>query len=210
MTTKQKISKAALFLFNRFGFVNVRLQHIADEANLSVGNLAYHFKTKDDILEHLYEQLVGEQQRLLANLRMIPLFVNLDEHLQHTFQIQQQYSFFFTDTLEILRAYPTIKRKHREHIYWQTIQIQLFLEFNVSRMALLPPQEPDTLALLANRYTMITDSWLSYEVLLGQKAHELTATRLKELIWSLLSSYFSDMGRSEFQQMRSLPFDPLT
>ena len=129
MTTKEKIAESALFLFNRFGFVSVRLQHIADEAGMSVGNLAYHFRTKDELLEYLYEQIVAEQTRLLADLRMIPLFVNLDSHLQHIYAIQQQYSFFFTDTLEIMRAYPTIKRKHREHIQWQTSQIQPIKEF---------------------------------------------------------------------------------
>ena len=38
--TKEKIRKAALKRFNEEGIVNVRLQHIAGEAFLSVGNLA--------------------------------------------------------------------------------------------------------------------------------------------------------------------------
>lgn len=207
MTTKEKITNAALFLFNRFGFVSVRLQHIADEASMSVGNLAYHFKTKDDIIEHIFEQIVAEQKRLLSDLRMIPLFVNLDLHLQNTFQMQQRYSFFFTDTLEIMRAYGSIKRKHREHIGWQKIQIQLFLEFNVSRGALHNAEPPDTLENLAHRYSLLTDSWLGYEVLQGKLLSEIKADDFKTGIWGILAPYFSQMGQNEYKQMKTLPFD---
>ncbi len=207
MTTRQLIIQSALFLFNRFGFVNVRLQHIADEASISVGNLAYHFKTKDDIVEHLYEEIVAEQKRLLSDLRMIPLFVNLDEHLQNIYQIQHKYSFFFTDSLEVLRAYGSIKRKHREHLQWQIIQTRLFLEFNVARGALLPSKEPDSLAQLANRYVFYTNSWLSYEILSGHSMQDISAEIFKSAVWALLAPYFSLTGLNEYQQMRNLPFD---
>lgn len=209
MTTKQKIIESALFLFNRFGFVSVRLQHIADETGLSVGNLAYHFKTKDDIIEHIYAEIVTEQQRLLADLRMIPLFVNLDSHLQNIYQMQQRYSFFFTDTLEVMRAYPAIRRRHREHIRWQQIQVQLFIEFNVARGALAAPRDPDSFEQLAERYVLLSDTWLSYEVMQGTIAKEIPFEQYKDAVWSIFVPYFSEIGHSEFKQMKALPFDKL-
>ena len=41
--TKQKILDTSLELFNKNGISNVRLQQIADETGISLGNLAYHF-----------------------------------------------------------------------------------------------------------------------------------------------------------------------
>ncbi|OIN59427.1 TetR/AcrR family transcriptional regulator [Arsenicibacter rosenii] len=209
MTTKEKIVESALFLFNRFGIVSVRLQHIADEAQLSVGNLAYHFRTKDDLVEFIYEQIVLQQQQLLTDLRVMPLFVNLERHLQNTWLIQQRYSFFFTDTLEIMRAYPAIKRKHREHIGWQKLQIQLFLDFNISRGALQPPVTPDTVGQLADRYLLITETWMSYQVMQGTPVKELEEGVFKQAIWAILSPCFSAEGREEYEYMRQLPFDSL-
>ena len=52
--TKKHISDKALNQFNENGVVNVRLQHIADAAFVSVGHLAYHFKNKDNIITELY------------------------------------------------------------------------------------------------------------------------------------------------------------
>ena len=63
--TKDSILGHSLKLFNRHGFVNVRLQHIADAGSISVGHLAYHFKNKEAIIEALYDLLKKQQEVLL-------------------------------------------------------------------------------------------------------------------------------------------------
>ena len=85
--TRPNILNASLKLFNDNGFVNVRLQHIADEANVSIGNLAYHFANKKELLAHIYKNLVGKQSELLNELNIVPLFENLDRHWDNVFEI---------------------------------------------------------------------------------------------------------------------------
>ena len=102
--TKQHIKDHALKLFNEKGFVNVRLQHIADAAFVSVGHLAYHFKNKDTIVAELYEDLKSRQQQILNEYRVVPLFEDINAYLVSTYQLQSTYKFFYADTLEILRA----------------------------------------------------------------------------------------------------------
>ena len=109
--TKDSILGHSLKLFNRHGFVNVRLQHIADAGSISVGHLAYHFKNKDSIIEALYDQLKKQQEVLLYDFRTADLFENINQQLQSIFQLQKKYLFFYLDTLEVLRAYPIIKKK---------------------------------------------------------------------------------------------------
>ncbi|MEZ4931347.1 MAG: TetR/AcrR family transcriptional regulator [Saprospiraceae bacterium] len=122
-STKQNILESALKLFNQNGFVNVRLQHIADEAFISVGNLAYHFPNKEAILIAVYDELTGQQKELLAEYRVVPLFDNLDRLIRRTYQLQQLYVFFYLDTLEIVRAYPSVKTAHQQHIDSQISQL---------------------------------------------------------------------------------------
>ena len=88
--TKEKIQLAALQLFNTEGIVNVRLQHIADEAFISVGNLAYHYPNKEAIVQALYQMIVKKQEELLAEYRIVPLFDNINYLFLHTYHLQKQ------------------------------------------------------------------------------------------------------------------------
>lgn len=58
-TTKEKIIETFIKLFNEKGCLNTSTRHIADELGISVGNLYYHFKNKEDILIEIFINYVN-------------------------------------------------------------------------------------------------------------------------------------------------------
>lgn len=200
--TKTLILEKSLGLFNRFGFVSIRLQHIADEAGMSVGNLAYHFKNKDAILEALYEQIEQEHKQLLAELRIVPLFANMDAHIRNTFQLQLKYAFFYVDLVEILRADPLIKRNYREYSEWFLAQIGMMLSFNVSRGALCQEPMEGQYRQLAHQYWMLTTLWFYQNRVRSSEQPQEAAYR--QAVWAIIVPYFTEIGLQEFKQMNAL------
>ncbi|MFC3912958.1 TetR/AcrR family transcriptional regulator [Pseudaeromonas sharmana] len=67
MKTKDKIIHAAIELFNLQGEQNVTTNHIAAHLGMSPGNLYYHFRNKEDIIQAIFDRY-AEQLNLLFGL----------------------------------------------------------------------------------------------------------------------------------------------
>ncbi|HMO38725.1 MAG TPA: TetR/AcrR family transcriptional regulator [Saprospiraceae bacterium] len=200
--TKRKILDAALHLFNRDGLMNVRLQHIADEAFVSIGNMTYHFRNKELIVNTIWQELLKKQETLLAEFRVVPLFEDIERQIRSTFQLQQLYAFFYVDTLEIVRAFPDIRHSHRQHQHWQMKQVEMMVFFNIARGVFRAEPEAGYYRRLARQYWMTSDLWLKHRQILGEEVNDFEAYR--QAMWCLLQGIFTERGWLEFQQLNAL------
>lgn len=205
MTTKTNLLTAALKLFNENGMVNVRLQHIADEAGKSVGNLAYHFPNKEAIVMALYRRLETEQEELQREFRIVPLFDPIDRLLATVFSHQKRYLFFYLDTLEITRAYPMVRSAYRTYTNSEIQQWKNILQFNVSRGVLRAEPRSGFYACLAVQLWATSTGWLAQEAIRNTSTCEVKA--YKDAVWNLLIPLFTRLGHQEYAQMLQSPYD---
>ncbi|MBN8739375.1 MAG: TetR family transcriptional regulator [Lysobacterales bacterium 69-70] len=101
--TRERILEIALVMFNSQGEPNVTTNHIADELEISPGNLYYHFRNKDDIVEQLfaaYETRMDEA--LQVPQERLPNLEDIWMQLHRVFECMWDYRFLYRDLVDIL------------------------------------------------------------------------------------------------------------
>src|SRR5688572_10223517 len=111
MTTKERLVEAAVKLFNARGVQDVTIRDIADEITISPGNFAYHFKNKEALIEHFYENMYKEVD-IDTNMKADDGFERFNQILEDITVFMNKYRFFYTDIIEIFRLCPVIKKDY--------------------------------------------------------------------------------------------------
>ncbi len=200
LNTKQRIINASIRLFNEKGLANVRLQQIADEINISVGNLAYHYRNKEAIIVAINENLDDEANEILSCYRMYPNLIDFDFQLSKYFSFIGKYPFYFLDILEFERHYPEIRSKRQVHISKMITQIQKRFEYKIKRGIIKEESREGTYDSISTAVWTLITFWVPQKIVRGTKA-DLQEAEFKNMIWNQFYTHFTERGRIEFEQL---------
>lgn len=198
-STKQKIIKSAILLFNEKGLTNVRLQHIADDVGISVGNLAYHYYSKKAIIQAIDEELSGLITPIISEQRSFPDLMDFDAQLAYYYHLLMNYSFFFLDLLELKRGYPKLYQKQKNYISQIVQQIENWFNYNVDKGRLRSEIRPNHYKIISHTIWMIITFWMTKPM--EYRKPEDSERVFKEVVWSQILPYFTEIGRMEFDLM---------
>lgn len=113
MKTRERILVTSLALFNSYGEPNVTTLQIADEMDISPGNLYYHFKNKPEILNELYDRFDKQMSELLE----VPeINISIEDQwlfLHLIFETIAQYRFIYQDLVNVLSRHDKIANRFR-------------------------------------------------------------------------------------------------
>jgi AcrR family transcriptional regulator len=160
--TRERILEASLALFNVHGEPHITTADIADELNISPGNLYYHFRNKDEIIYDLFqafEQRLGEA--LAVPEERAPDIEDLWLFLHLVFEIIWEYRFLYRDLDELA------SRNHRLAAHFRRIiergtNTVLVLCRGLAKSGVLRASEREMNALACN-VVMVVTYWLSYQ-----------------------------------------------
>jgi AcrR family transcriptional regulator len=169
MATKDKILDAALVLFNTEGTGAVTTNHIADRAGLSVGNLYYHYKNKEEIIRAVYEQMAGEWDALYdLPSDVLPTVADLERLLSGNYEILWRYRFFYRELIALNRRDPILAER------FQAVRARGFADFThlfavfVESGIFRPVSDPCELEELTRLCWMVSEFWMAFVELGGE------------------------------------------
>jgi len=167
MKTRERILECTLALFNALGEPNVTTLQIANELEISPGNLYYHFHGKEPLILGLFERFEDELTPLLDppdELQLAPEDYWLFLHL--IAERMARYRFLFQDLSNLAGRLPKLARGVRSLL--DAIKRTLAsLLANLKAQGLLA-SETQALGQLVEQITMTLVFSLDYQRIIGQ------------------------------------------
>ena len=201
--TRERILETSLALFNRFGAPNVTTANIADEMNISPGNLYYHFGNKDEIIVALYAAYEVRVSPLFADPRgRRPGVDDLWLWLHLLFEEMWGYRFLYRD-LDVItsrnRALGTrfgtlIRKGAATVIEWCRGMVDVGTMLASDR----------EIEALAQNVMLVASYWSSYDRIrrgAHDDAQELDAGRAAYQVLALFGPYFTVEARAHLERL---------
>jgi AcrR family transcriptional regulator len=205
--TRERILTVSLAMFNDQGEPNVTTNHIADELEISPGNLYYHFRNKDDIVEHLFERYEERMdQAMLAPEDRPPELEDIWLQLHLVFECIWDFRFLYRDLVDLLlrsrklkmRFARILKRAH-ESIVEVCQGLAETGVLNASRVEI---------EALAYNIAMATTFWLNFEQIRPQVGSR-TEPELGRGIYQVMMLLAPFLRDGERQHLNTLAEDYL-
>lgn len=193
ISTKQVIIDQAIKVFNERGYDAVSLQELAGEIGISRGNLTYHFKEKDTLLEAIADQMWERLEQERSITRKIPSFKNIHHEVQIYYKIQKMYGFIFLDTK--LLAHDVVKERFQTMTEQSIEDNVAAIAFSISAGSMKPESIKGTYHHLAFLTWMIPFFWYAQQVIKGVKSEQ----DIERVLWSIIIPHFTEKGLANFR-----------
>lgn len=201
--TKKNILDTSRSLFNKWGYSQVTIRMIALELGMSSGNLNYHYRKREDILEALYfEMVVVFDERLKQLEHQTFSLQKIKDDMLTSMTRMFEYRFFWTDLYNLLMFSEKI-RKHFEQAYAaRKTAYQMFFSILQKEDLLKVPTWKQEYAFLAERMLDFSNTWL-YSSALYEKKKMSPAyiDQQANILLAMLYPYLTDAGQEAFARL---------
>lgn len=164
--TRDRILHTSLQLFNQYGAPSVTTNHIADEMDISPGNLYYHFKKKDEIVFCLYESY--EEQIMEVVIALGNRAHNLEDlwfYLHVGFEHMRDFRFLFRDLDNLLARNKKLHARFSRRLEESVGTIRSMCKRLVMDGTMLASD--DEVSALAKNIVLTATYWLNFARLLN-------------------------------------------
>ena len=167
--TAERILASTLELFNRFGEPNASTTMISAELNISPGNLYYHFPSKDELVNTLFDQYESQLYELLAASTDVLDVEDAWFFLHSLFELIWQYRFLYRDVGHLLSRNRRLETHFPAILLRKRAALRQLLDTLQAKRAASAAEDRQRDAVAASMVVLLT-YWLSYEYVLQPRS----------------------------------------
>ena len=184
---KTKIKQNAMKLFNEKDSLSITTNHIAKQADISPGNLYYHYKNKEEIILDLYKELSSKFVELNSFEKMLMhdnFFEAMDEMFNQYAKLFFEYRFLLRDATVLIVIDPNLKKEFTQNQDLRIKQIEGLLTYLIKE-GLLNKLNRSSLNKRAKLHWFITAYWQTFASTTGDVTLE-TLQESKEVFFEFM------------------------
>ena len=203
--TAERILVHSLALFNRFGEPNVSTTMISAELRISPGNLYYHYPSKDELINTLFDQYQHALLELLAAAEDVHEAEDAWFFLHSLFELIWQYRFFYRDLNHLLSRNRHLETRFPDLLARKKAALRALLDALADAPAAAHDERARD-AVAASMVVLLT-YWLSYEYVLQPRSAmepENAQDALLRGAWHVLGLLMPHLGEAARRQMLTL------
>ena len=203
--TAERILEVTLDLFNRFGEPNVSTTLISAELRISPGNLYYHYPSKDELINTLFDQYQHALLELLAAAEDVHEAEDAWFFLHSLFELIWQYRFFYRDLNHLLSRNRHLETRFPDLLARKKAALRALLDALADAPAAAHDERARD-AVAASMVVLLT-YWLSYEYVLQPRSAmepENAQDALLRGAWHVLGLLMPHLGEAARLQMLTL------
>ena len=203
--TRELILSTSLDLFNEFGEPNVTTNHIADEADISPGNLYYHFRSKDDIVIELFKRFLTRFQPLTEVPEDLALEAeDLWFQLHLSFELKGQFRFFYRNLSDLTSRIPDLDRAMRGLLMRErNAAINLLGGLQRNGALEISEQEKD---MLVDNFLLSVTYWIPYADIFDHEGLQQGTAQVEAIarVLQMLIPHLQEPTRAQFQNLTQI------
>jgi AcrR family transcriptional regulator len=195
MKTRERILDVAIQLFNENGTNAVSTNHIAEAAGISPGNLYYHFRNKEAIINAIYNRMSVEWADIhLLPAGQAPTLNDLTTIVRRNFEVLMPYRFFYREMVLLIRNDAELQAKYQAVRNGGFANIEYLLTQFINAGIARAPTPPTTMEDLAALVWLVVEFWLVFVELGGDSVTTEQQERGVHLLMQVLRPYLVVSG----------------
>lgn len=202
--TRDRILMTSLDLFNEEGETNVTTVDIANELDISPGNLYYHYHGKDAIISELYEQFDSRMRQVLTAPVEKPL--ELEDNWFYLYVVFEEiyaFRFFYQNLTDLLARDTKIQARFRRILELKRKAVLAICQ-SVQDEGILRATDEE-IETAADTIVLTLTYWLTFnELRSGERGAAIIIHSGVFQVMSILAPYFGEGQRAFVEACREM------